>query len=116
MTAERLDNSAEDSEQIGRQCEGRSPLAWARRAVQLPDSQLRPRLPARHGWAPRARRDTLRACVDYLSRATVDACEERRDQAERRKSELFHKLLRPLNITKVSSLQASTETPSKLFL
>jgi hypothetical protein len=46
----------------------------------------------------------------------VDACEERRDQAERRKFEFFHKSLRLLNITKVSLLQASTETPSKLFL
>jgi hypothetical protein len=50
-----------------------------------------------------------------LSRATLDACEERRDQAERRESKLFHKSLRLLNITKVSLLQASTETPAKLF-
>jgi phage gp46-like protein len=50
-----------------------------------------------------------------LSRATLDACEKRRDQAERRKFKFFHKLLRLLNITKVSSLQALTETRSKLF-
>jgi hypothetical protein len=45
----------------------------------------------------------------------VDACEKRRDQAERRKFKFFHKSLRLLNITKVSSLQALTETRSKLF-
>ncbi len=28
---------------------------------------------------------------------------------------MFHKVLRPLNITNVSLLQASTETPSTLF-
>jgi hypothetical protein len=41
----------------------------------------------------------------------LDTCEERRDQAERRKFELFHKSLQLLNITKVFWLQASTETP-----
>src|SRR5206468_7813801 len=60
----------------------------------------------------RARRNIWHRCVDYLSRATLDACEERRDQAERRKSEFFHKSLRLLNITKVSSLQARTESQS----
>jgi len=45
----------------------------------------------------------------------VDAWEERRDQAERRKFEFFHKSLRLLNIIKVSLLQALTETRSKIF-
>ena len=111
MIAERPDNSAQDSEQIGRQY-GRS--VWtdsSRDKARWPGSDTR------YGAAGRgARRDILHACVDCLSRATLDACEERRDQAERRKFKLFHKSLRPLNITKVSSLQASTETPSKLFL
>jgi len=63
----------------------------------------------------RARRGILHGCVDYLSRATLDACEKRRDQAERRKFKFFHKSFRPLNITKVSSLQALNETLSKLL-
>jgi hypothetical protein len=45
----------------------------------------------------------------------VNACQERRDQAERRKSRFFHKLLRLLNITDACLLQGLTETPSKLF-
>jgi hypothetical protein len=42
----------------------------------------------------------------------VNAYCERRDQAEGQKFEIFHKVLRLLNITKVSSLQALTETRS----
>src|ERR1700719_380400 len=70
----------------------------------------------RYGAAGRrARRDILHGCVDCLSRATLDACEKRRDQAERRKFRFFHKSLRLLNIRKVSLLQALIETRSKLF-
>jgi hypothetical protein len=47
-----------------------------------------------------------------LSSGSVQAYCERRDQAEGRKFKLFHKVLRQLNITKVSSLQALTETRS----
>src|SRR5437773_3030868 len=71
------------------------------------------------GWrgaaGGRARRDILHGCVGYLSSCCVNAYCERRDQAERQKFEFFHKSLRLLNITKLSSLQALTETRSKLF-
>jgi len=42
----------------------------------------------------------------------VNAYCERRDEAERQKFEMFHKVLRQLNITNISSLQALTETRS----
>ena len=98
---------------MGSQFEGRSPLAWERRACNC-RVHNRPNR-RRDAAGRRARRNSLHACVDCLSRGSVDACEERRDQAERRKFELFHKWLRLLNITKVSLLQALTETRFKVI-
>src|SRR5213080_4858298 len=121
MAAQRLDNWAEASEQIGRQCEARmgavsrDEACWPRSNARC-NCRVRNRLHHRRAAAGcRARRNIWHAYVDYLSRATLDACEERRDKAERRKFKFFHKSLRLLNITKVSSLQALTETLSKLF-
>src|SRR5206468_7341046 len=54
----------------------------------------------------------LHSWIDSLSSGSVHACCHACDEAEGRKFKLFHKVLRQLNITNISLLQALTETRS----
>ncbi len=60
-----------------------------------------------HGSARRhANGTSLHSWIDSLSSGSVHACCHACDEAERKKFEMFHKVLRQLNITNISSLQA----------
>src|SRR5206468_11186848 len=83
----------------------RSEARWPRSDMPC-NCCVRNRLSHWSGAAGRyARGTSLHSWIDSLS-SSVHACCHACDEAERQKFEMFHKVLRQLNITNISLLQA----------